>query len=91
MDTVTAPAPPARATVACPGGRAAVLAEQVVHDDPDTGAVVAQLLERADGERFVRLGYTRAGRVVRGPVSLPETAWAALPRRIGRPPARARR
>ena len=71
-------------TVACPGGRAAVLAEQIVHADPVGGDVVAQLLERADGECFVRLGYRRGGRVIRGPVSLPVAAWAALPKRLVR-------
>ena len=91
MTTTAAPTTPARPTVACPGGRAAVLAEQVVHEDPDTGDVVLQLLERADGERYLRLGYRRDGRVIRGPVSLPETAWAALPRRLTRPAARGRR
>ena len=80
MTTTTAPTP----TVACPGGRAAVLVEEVVHDDPIGGEVVAQLLERADGERFVRLGYRRGGRVIRGPVSVPEAVWAALPKRLAR-------
>lgn len=75
---------PAHPTVACPGGRAAILAEEVVHDDPETGAVLLQLLERADGRRFVRLGYRRDGRVIRGPVSLPDAAWAGLPRRLPR-------
>ena len=42
------------------------------------------LLERADGECFVRLGYRRGGRVIRGPVSLPVAAWAALPKRLVR-------
>ena len=81
MTTTIAPSP---VTVACPGGRAAVVAEQVVHDDPTTGEVVAQLLERADGERFMRLGYRRGGRVIRGPVSLPVAAWSALPKRLAR-------
>ena len=91
MTTTADPIAPARPTVACPGGRAAVLAEQVVHDDPDGGDVVLQLLERTDGARYLRLGYRRAGRVIRGPVSLPEAAWAGLPRRLARPAARGRR
>lgn len=84
MTTAASPTAPARPTVACPGGRAAVVAEQVVHDDPDTGEVVLQTLARADGERFVRIGYRRGGRLIRGPVSLPEAVWPRLPRRAPR-------
>ena len=61
-----------------------MLAEVVVHDDPDTGEVVLQALQRADGRRFARLGYRRGGRLVRGPVSLPEEAFAKVPRRLPR-------
>ncbi len=74
-----APAPtPAPATIAVPGGRARVLAEVIDHGDDDTGDIVLQALERTDGVRYLRAGYRRGGRLIRGPVSAPLEAWSRL-------------
>ena len=83
MSTSTAPitAPATRATIAVPGGRAVLLAEHVM-----LGEIVVQSLERSDGRRYVRLGYRRSGRMIRGPVSMREEQWASLPKRPPRPP-----
>ncbi|MGI9116974.1 MAG: hypothetical protein ACR2JV_04995, partial [Gaiellales bacterium] len=72
---------PARPTIAVPGGRAILIAEVVEPGDDAVGEIVIQTLERADGARFVRLGYRRGGRVIRGPVSLPVDLWSRLSRR----------
>ena len=77
------PTPP---TIAVPGGRAILLAEQVLPGDPTTGDIAIQSLERTDGTRFVRMGYRRNGRMIRGPVSLPEELWGQLPKRPPKPP-----
>ena len=85
--TISTPTPaPARPTIAVPGGRATLLAEQVLPGDPTTGDIAIQSLERTDGTRFVRMGYRRNGRMIRGPVSLPEDLWAQLPKRPPKPP-----
>ena len=85
--TTSTPAPlPTRPTIAVPGGRATLLAEQVLNGDPATGDIAIQSLERTDGTRFVRMGYRRTGRMIRGPVSLPEDLWAQLPKRPPKPP-----
>lgn len=85
--TPTSPAPPAtRATIAVPGGRAVLLAEHVLADDGEVGEIVVQSLERGDGLRYVRLGYRRNGRMIRGPVSMLEEQWSRLPKRPPRPP-----
>ncbi len=83
--SATTPTAP-RATIAVPGGRAVLLAEQVLPGDPETGEIAVQSLERGDGTRFVRIGYRRNGRMIRGPVSLPEDLWAQLPKRPPKPP-----
>jgi len=76
---------PTRATIAVPGGRATLLAEHVMIGDPATGEIAIQSLERTDGTRFVRMGYRRNGRMIRGPVSLPEGLWSQLPKRPPKP------
>jgi hypothetical protein len=88
MSTSTAPstAPATRATIAVPGGRAVLLAEHVMVGDDELGEIVVQSLERSDGRRYVRLGYRRSGRMIRGPVSMREEQWSSLPKRPPRPP-----
>lgn len=86
MSTSTPTPPAARATIAVPGGRAILLAEVVLPGDAQTGEIAIQSLERTDGSRYVRMGYRRNGRMIRGPVSLPEELWAQLPKRPPRPP-----
>ncbi len=86
MSTSTPSSPPVRPTIAVPGGRAILLAEEVLPGDPATGEIAVQSLERTDGTRFVRVGYRRNGRMIRGPVSLPEDLWAQLPKRPPKPP-----
>ncbi|MGI9187525.1 MAG: hypothetical protein ACR2J9_08450 [Gaiellales bacterium] len=85
MSTSTPTPRPVRPTIAVPGGRAVLLAEEVLAGDPDTGDIAIQSLERADGTRFVRMGYRRNGRMIRGPVSLPEDLWTKLPKRPPKP------
>lgn len=85
MNTATTTPLPPRATIAVPGGRAILLAEHVLPGDPDTGEIAIQSLERTDGTRYVRMGYRRNGRMIRGPVSLPEDLWAKLPKRPPKP------
>ncbi len=72
------PAPARRATIAVPGGRATLTAEVVETGDSETGEIVLQSLERSDGRCFLRLGYRRNGRLVRGPVSFEPRAFARL-------------
>ncbi len=72
------PAPARRATIAVPGGRATLTAEVVEAGDSETGEIVLQALERSDGRCFLRLGYRRNGRLVRGPVSFEPRAFARL-------------
>ena len=86
MTTSTPTPAPSRPTIAVPGGRAVLLAEAVLPGDDATGEIAVQSLERTDGTRFVRIGYRRNGRVLRGPVSLPEELWARLPKRPPKPP-----
>jgi hypothetical protein len=86
MPTSTITPAPSRPTIAVPGGRAILLAEQILDGDATTGEIAIQSLERADGTRFVRIGYRRNGRMIRGPVSMPEDLWARLPKRPPRPP-----
>ena len=86
MSTSTTSATPPRATIAVPGGRAVLLAEHVLPGDTETGEIAIQSLERSDGTRFVRMGYRRNGRMIRGPVSLPEDLWTQLPKRPPKPP-----
>lgn len=74
----TPPAPTRRATIAVPGGRATLTAEVVEIGDSETGDIVLQSLERSDGRCFLRLGYRRNGRLVRGPVSFEPRAFARL-------------
>jgi len=74
----TPPAPARRATIAVPGGRATLTAEVVEIGDSETGDIVLQALERSDGRCFLRLGYRRNGRLVRGPVSFEPRAFARL-------------
>gem|GEM_PF-1843478 len=74
----TPPAPARRATIAVPGGRATLTAEVVETGDSETGDIVLQSLERSDGRCFLRLGYRRNGRLVRGPVSFEPRAFARL-------------
>ncbi len=69
---------PVRATIAVPGGRARILAEVIEPGDDDTGDIVLQALERTDGVRYLRAGYRRGGRLIRGPVSAPIEAWMGL-------------
>ncbi len=69
---------PTRTTIAVPGGRATLVAEVVEHCGDETGDVYLQALERTDGAVYVRAGYRRGGRFVRGPVSAPIDAWARL-------------
>ena len=85
MSTSTPSPLPVRPTIAVPGGRAILLAEQVLPGDPATGESAIPSLARADGTRFVRMGYRRNGRMIRGPVSLPEDLWAQLPKRPPKP------
>ena len=81
MTTATPTPTPPRATIAVPGGRAALIAEVLLHGNPETGEIVIQSLERTDGKRYVRMGYRRNGRMIRGPVSVPADVWAQLPKR----------
>ena len=80
MKTITSslPAPPRRATIAVPGGRATLISEIVETGDNETGDIVLQSLERSDGRCFLRLGYRRNGRLIRGPVSFEPRAVARL-------------
>jgi hypothetical protein len=55
-----------------------MLAEVIEAGDDDTGDIVLQALERTDGVRYVRAGYRRGGRLIRGPVSAPVDAWIRL-------------
>jgi len=72
------PAPARRATIAVPGGRATLISEIVETGDSETGDIVLQSLERSDGRCFLRLGYRRNGRLIRGPVSFEPRAFARL-------------
>lgn len=80
MKTITSspPAPTNRATIAVPGGRATLTAEIVETCDAETGDIVLQSLERSDGTCFLRLGYRRNGRLIRGPVSFEPRALRRL-------------
>ncbi len=75
-----------RATIAVPGGRAILVAEVVETGDNETGDFVLQALERSDGSCFVRIGYRRSGRLIRGPISIPPPAWTRLLAQAGRHP-----
>lgn len=75
---------PRRATIAVPGGRATLTAEVAETGDDATGDVVLQSLERSDGRCFLRIGYRRNGRLVRGPVSCEPRALARLLKRAAK-------
>ena len=66
------------ASVKASVGRAVLTAEVVESVDAETGDIVLQALERSDGRCFLRLGYRRNGRLVRGPVSFEPRALGRL-------------
>jgi len=88
MDAIGSPHqfPSRRDGVAVPGGRARLLAEIVEPGGGEAGDIVAQALERDDGTRLLRIGYRRAGRVTRGPVTASARPWQRLLRRAAADP-----
>lgn len=77
---------PAPISTAIPGGRAAILAEVAVEDDPAHGEIILQALSPRDGKPLVRIAYRRDGRTGRGPVSMTRPAWQRLLARAERDP-----
>ena len=81
MDTETAPTAPAR-TAATPVGTAPVIAEARVAASLREGDEIVLQRLASDAGPLLRLGYRRADRMIRGPVSLATDDVARLLRAV---------
>lgn len=78
--------PSKRDGIAIPGGRARLVAELVEPGGGEAGDIVIQALEGPDGALLLRIGYRRAGAVVRAPATAGGRTWSRLMRRAGSDP-----
>ena len=78
--------PSKRDGIAIPGGRARLVAELVEPGGGELGDIVLQALEGPDGALLLRIGYRRAGAVVRAPATAGGRTWSRLMRRAGADP-----